>query len=61
MARRPVLADASPLIGLAAAGAFNLLRRLYGQVTITDSVRDEVLAGGDRPDAHELAEAIRVG
>ena len=49
MARRLVVADASPLIGLAAAGAFDLLRRLYGQVTITVSVHDEVLAGGDRP------------
>ena len=45
MARRLVVADASPLIGLVAAGAFDLLRRLYGQVTITESVRDEVLAG----------------
>ena len=61
MARRLVVADASPLIGLAAAGAFDLLRRLYGQVTITESVRDEVLAGGDRPGARELAEAIRAG
>ena len=61
MARRLVVADASPLIGLAAAGAFDLLRRLYGQVTITDSVRDEVLAGGERPGARELAEAVRAG
>lgn len=61
MARRLVVADASPLIGLAAAGAFDLLRRLYGQVTITESVRDEVLAGGGRPGARELAEAIRAG
>lgn len=45
MASRLVVADASPLIGLAAAGAFDLLRRLFGQITITDSVRDEVLAG----------------
>lgn len=55
MASRLVVADASPLIGLAAAGAFDLLRRLFGQVTITDSVRDEVLAGGERPGARELA------
>ena len=61
MAPRLVVADASPLIGLAAAGVFDLLRRLFGQVTITDSVRDEVLAGGERPGARELAEAIRAG
>ncbi len=61
MAARLVIADASPLIGLAAAGAFDLLRRLFGQVTITGSVRDEVLSGGGRPGARELAEAIRTG
>lgn len=31
MAERLVAADASPLIGLAAAGAFHLLRTLFGQ------------------------------
>lgn len=61
MASRLVVADASPLIGLAAAGAFDLLRRLFGRITITDSVRDEVLAGGERPGARELAEAIGAG
>lgn len=31
MAERLVAADASPLIGLASAGAFHLLRKLAGQ------------------------------
>ena len=44
MAKRLVAADASPLIGLAAAGAFQLPRRLFGTVTVTAAVRDEVLA-----------------
>ena len=39
MAERLVAADASPLIGLAAAGAFDLLRKLFGRVTVTAEVR----------------------
>lgn len=46
MAERLVAADASPLIGLAAAGAFDLLHRLFDRVTVTAAVRDEVIAGG---------------
>ncbi|MDE0227483.1 MAG: hypothetical protein OXJ62_01340 [Spirochaetaceae bacterium] len=61
MAERLVAADASPLIGLAAAGGFDLLRGLFGRLTITNTVRDEVLAGGDLPGAAELAAAIRDG
>ena len=61
MAERLVAADASPLIGLAAAGAFDLLRALFDRVTITAAVRDEVLAGGGRPGARELTEAIERG
>ena len=61
MAERLVAADASPLIGLAAAGAFDLLHRLFGRITVTAAVRDEVMAGGDRPGAREIAEAIANG
>lgn len=61
MAERFVAADASPLIGLAAAGAFDLLRRLFGQITVTTAVRDEVLAGRNLPGAREVAEAIEDG
>lgn len=61
MAERFVVADASPLIGLATAGAFDLLRGLFGQIAVTAGVRDEVLAGGDLPGAPELAKAIREG
>ena len=56
MAERLVAADASPLSRLAAAGGFDLLRRLFGKLTITNTVRDEVLAGGDLPGAAELAQ-----
>ena len=61
MAERLVAADASPLIGLAAAGAFDLLRRLFERVTVTAEVRDEVMAGGGRPGVREMAEAIDNG
>ncbi len=61
MAKRLVAADASPLIGLAAAGAFHLPRKLFGTVTVTAAVRDEVMAGGDLPGARELAAAIQAG
>lgn len=61
MAVRLVIADASTLIGLASAGAFDLLRQLFDRVAVTSTVRDEVLAGGQRPGASELAAAIRDG
>ena len=58
---RVVLSDASPLIALAAAGVFDLLRVLFGAVTVTSTVRREVLAGQGRPGDRELREAIRAG
>lgn len=58
---RLVLGDASPLIGLAAAGGFDLLRRLFGALRITAAVRDEVLAGGGRPGASELQAGLDAG
>ncbi len=61
MAERLVTADASPLIGLATAGVFYVLRELFDQITVTATVRDEVLAGGQLPGAMELVEAIRDG
>jgi predicted nucleic acid-binding protein len=56
-----VVADASPLIGLAAARAFHVLRELYGTVTITRLVKDEVTGHADRPGARELEAAMRAG
>ena len=58
---RLVVADASPLIGMAAAGVFDLLRELFGTVTITRLVKDEVTARGDLPGAQELDSAMREG
>lgn len=58
---RFIAADASPLIGLAAAGALELLRELFGSVTITRLVKDEVAGRGERPGARELDAALRAG
>lgn len=56
-----VVADASPLIGLGAAGAFGLLRDLFGTVTITRTVLEEVRSGGPLPGAAELEAALAHG
>ena len=58
---RLVAADASPLIGLATAGALGMLRELYGTVTITRLVKDEVTARNNLPGARELDAAMREG
>lgn len=60
-AARLVAADASPLIGFATARCFELLGELFDTVTISRAVRDEVMAGGTRPGAHELSAAMRAG
>jgi predicted nucleic acid-binding protein len=60
MAEDPVvLSDTSPLIGLAAAGCFNVLHELFGTVSITESVRKEVTARKHLPGAAEVARGIR--
>lgn len=56
-----VVADSSPLIGLATARALHALRELYGTVMITRLVKDEVTGHADRPGARELTAAMRAG
>lgn len=56
-----VVADASPLIGLAAAGVFDSLRELLGTIVISRAVREEIAAGEGRPGAAELTAAMRAG
>jgi predicted nucleic acid-binding protein len=53
-----VLSDTSPLIGLAAAGCFEVLRDLFGTVCITESVRKEVSAGKHLPGAAEVLRGV---
>ncbi|MBI3069185.1 MAG: DUF3368 domain-containing protein [Betaproteobacteria bacterium] len=56
--KRLVLSDSSPLIALAAAGGFGLLRELFGVVSVTRPVRDEVLAGGEKAGATDLRRVL---
>jgi predicted nucleic acid-binding protein len=58
---RFVVADSSPLIGLATAGVFDAARRLFESLTITRLVKDEIEARAERPGARELDAAMRVG
>lgn len=61
MATKRVIADASPLIGLAAIEAFDLLRRLFGRVIVPEAVYSEVVAGVGLPGAAELKGAVEDG
>ena len=49
MAERLVAADASPLIGLAAAGAFDLLRSLFVRITVTEAEGSGMKMGQREP------------
>ena len=53
-----VIADASPLIGLAKIGQLALLRLIYGEVLIPPAVRSELKAGIHRPGGPELLSAL---
>lgn len=54
-----VVSDTSPITILAAVGHLNLLQLLYGQITIPDEVRDELVLGGagNNPGANEVLSA----
>ena len=59
-----VLADSSPLITLARAQHFELLREFFGEVIVSREVHDEIaVAGTGLPGAEEVRRApwIRVG
>jgi len=50
-----VVSNASPLISLALAGQLDLLRQLYGELVIPESVwREVVLEGAGQPGAKEV-------
>lgn len=62
MSRSVVIADAGPLIALARIDSLGLLRGLFGRVSITGTVRDEVLpAASSFPDAALLARTLAEG
>jgi predicted nucleic acid-binding protein len=56
-----VIADASPLIGLAKIGRLALLRQLYQRVLIPPAVHAELQAGSQRPGGVELLQALNEG
>lgn len=56
-----VIADAGPLIALSRIGALDLLRGLFGQVLVTEEVRDEALPAADYPGKASIAQAFDAG
>ena len=62
MPQSVVIADAGPLIALARIDSLALPRGLFGRVSITRAVRDEILPSGSRfPDAELLARTLADG
>lgn len=61
MARKVVLADASPLIALERIGGLRWLRRLYGTISVTREVRVETTGARELPGAQAVAAAIERG
>lgn len=56
-----VIADASPLIALARIEQLDLLKMLFDDIVITETVQQEVLAGGDFADSQPIKHAIEDG
>jgi predicted nucleic acid-binding protein len=61
VARKVVLADASPLIALARVGGLPWLRKLYKTISITKEVRDEATGARELPGAVAIAAAVKRG
>ena len=54
--RQPIIvADAGPLIRLAAAGLLDTLRGLNRRIVLVDRVRDEIIGDLSKPFAAEIA------
>lgn len=56
-----IIADASPLIGLAKIGRLTLLQQLYQRILIPPAVHAELQAGSLRPGGAELQQALAEG
>jgi predicted nucleic acid-binding protein len=61
VARKVVLADASPLIALARVDGLPWLRKLYKTISITKEVRIEATAARELPGAVAIAAALKQG
>ncbi len=58
---RVIIADAGPLIALSRGDALPLLNALFGQVWMTDTVRDEICSGGVFPGQGAILAALSAG
>ena len=58
---RKVVIDSSPLIGLALVGGLDWLPKLFGQVFLPETVKQEVLPGKDAPGENAIDQAIDEG
>jgi predicted nucleic acid-binding protein len=56
-----VIADAGPLIALARIGHIHLLREIFTEVVMTETVQQEVLSGGDFAESVLIEDAILEG
>ena len=56
--KRIVIADAGPLIALVGVGELDLLPRLFGSVSITTQIAQELITGGPFPDSGVLQAAL---
>ncbi len=59
--RSVVIADAGPLIALSRIDSLDLLHGLFGQILITEEVRDEALPAADYPGKALIAQAFDAG
>jgi len=59
--RSVVIADAGPLIALSRIDALDVLRSLFGQVLVTEEVRDEALPAANYPGKALIAQAFEAG
>jgi|WetSurMetagenome_2_1015567.scaffolds.fasta_scaffold337147_2 uncharacterized protein len=49
-----VVSDSGPIIGFAGAGRLDILHEVLGDIIIPREVRNEILAGGNRPGSSEI-------
>lgn len=56
-----VIADAGPLIALSRIAQLELLRELFGQVIITETIKDEVLVNKHSRGKYLIQQAIETG
>lgn len=56
-----IVIDSSPLIGLALVDGLTWLPKLFGQVCLPESVKQEVLPGKDAPGEQAIAQALAEG